>query len=178
MSEEKEIKESKKTNKFVEIILINKTVSALVLVIIVLLAYFLIKTNSMQSNFERTFESLQQSHITQLDSVKITSSEQTVKVFSWAVRSEMSRNNLEEVNNLFLAFVQESRVRMIHLINPVNSKIILSTDKKNEGQEVTIAGFLNVTEQVIIEEEEKTLIVSPIMGINRITGILVVEIER
>lgn len=178
MSEEKEIKESKKTNKFVEIILKNKTISAFVLVIIVLLAYFLIKTSSMQSEFERTYESLQQSHITQMDSLKIISSEQIVKVFSWAVRSEMSRNNLEEVNNLFLAFVQENRVRKIHLINPANSKIILSTDKKNEGQEVTNAGFLNVTEQVIIEEEGKTFIVSPIMGINRITGILVVEIER
>lgn len=177
MSEEKEIKESKNPNKFVEIILKNKTISALVLVIIVLLAYFLIKTSSMQSNFERTYEMLQQSHITQVDSLKITSSEQTVKVFSWAVRSEMNRNNLEEVNNLFLAFVRENRVRMIHLINSANSKIILSTDKKNEGQEVTNAGFLNVTEQVIIEDEGKTFIVSPIMGINRITGILVVEIE-
>lgn len=178
MSEEKEIKESPKQNKFIELILKNKIISALVLVIIVLLAYFLIKTSSMQSDFEKKYESIQQSHITQMDSVKITSSEQTVKVFSWAVRSEMSRNNLEEVNNLFMAFIREDRVRMIHLIDPANSKIILSTDKKNEGQEVTNAGFLNVTEQVIIEENEKTFIVSPIMGINRITGILVVEIER
>lgn len=134
MSEEKEIKESQKPNKFIELILKNKTVSALVLVIIVLLAYFLIKTSSMKSDFEQTYDLLQQSHITQMDSLKITSSEQTVKVFSWAVRSEMNRNNLEEVNNLFLAFVQENRVRMIHLINPANSRIILSTDKKMKGR--------------------------------------------
>ncbi|MBE0550978.1 MAG: hypothetical protein IH619_01180 [Ignavibacterium sp.] len=178
MSEEKEIKESKKPNKFVEIILKNKTVSALVLVIIVLLAYFLIKTNTMQSDFEQTYESIQQSHITQMDSLKITSSEQTVKVFSWAIRSEMNRNNLEEVNNLFRAFVRENRIQMIHLVDPTTSKIILSTDKKNEGQEVKNIRFLNVTEQMIVEEEEKTFIVTPIMGINRMTGILVVEIER
>lgn len=132
----------------------------------------------MKSDFKQTYESFQQFHITQIDSLKITNSAQTVKIFSWAVRSEMNRNNLEEVNNLFMAFVQEDGVRMIHLINPENSKIILSTDKKYEGQEVTNAGYLNVTEQVIIKEEEKTFIVSPIMGINRMTGILYVEIER
>lgn len=132
----------------------------------------------MQRDFKRIQELLHHSHMAQMDSLKITSSEQTVRVFSWAVRSEMNRNNLEEVNNLFLAFVKEDRVRMIHLINPANSTIILSTDKKNEGLKVTNAGFLYVTEQVILEEEEKTFIVSPIMGINRMMGILAVEIEH
>jgi hypothetical protein len=178
MSEETETKESRKPNKFLELILKNKAVSALVFVIIVVLAYFLIKTSSMQSDFKQKYESFQQFHITQIDSLKITNSAQIVKVFSWAVRSEMNRNNLEEVNNLFMAFVQEDGVQMINLIDPENSKIILSTDKKNEGQDVTNAGYLNVTEQVILKEEEKTFIVSPIMGMNKMTGILYVEIER
>jgi hypothetical protein len=170
-------KVSKQPNKFIELILKNKIVSALIVVIIVLLSYSLIKTNSMQSDFERKYESLKQSHVIQIDSLRVTSSEQIVKVFSWVVRGEMIRNNLEEVNNLFLAFVHEERVRMIHLIDPATSKIIISTDKINEGQDVTNAGFLNITEQVTLKEEEKTFVVSPIMGMNTMIGILVVEIE-
>lgn len=176
MSETSETQEKKKTNKLLEIIFNNKIITTLFVIIFVLLAYIFIKTGSMQTSFEREIGLLRQSHITQIDSIKIVSSEQAVKVFSWAIRSEMNRGNLEEVNNLFLAFVQEDRIRMINLINPADSKIILSTDKKNEGLEVTNQNFLNVTEQMIVEDGEQTFVVSPIMGINRVTGILVVEI--
>lgn len=166
------------SSRFLEVILNNKIIFLLVLVLIVLLVYFLIKTNSMQSKFDNTVESIRTEYTNQIDSLKTTSSIQTVKVFSWAVRSEMNRNNLEEVNNLFLAFVRENRVQMINLINPENATIILSTDKKNEGQQVKNEDLLNITEQKIIVDEGRKLLVSPIMGINRMMGILVVEVEN
>lgn len=177
MSEENEIKEVKQKNKFVELISNNKLVTALIFIIVILLAYFLIRISVMENDYENKITTMEKTHKIQIDSLKISGLNQTVKVFSWAVRSEMMRNNLEEVNNLFLAFVQEKGIRMIDLIDPESSKIILSTDKKNQGTQVTNSAFLNVTEQSVIKSEEKTYIVSPVMGINKMTGILVVSVE-
>ncbi|MCJ7688454.1 MAG: hypothetical protein MUO60_03935 [Clostridiaceae bacterium] len=170
--------DNKKPNKLLIFILKHKTVLGLLFVILALLVYHMIKINSLENVFIEQTETLKIEHAQQLDSLKIVNLKQTINVFSWAVRSEMSRNNLEQVNQFFLAFVKENDIRMISLINTENAQIILSTDKKNEGQEITDKQVLDVNELKLLEDSETLQVVVPIMGLNKKIGILNVEIVK
>ncbi len=170
--------DNKKPNKLLIFILKHKTVLGLLLVILALLVYHMIKINNLENVFIEQTETLKIEHAQQLDSLKIVNLKQTINVFSWAVRSEMSRNNLEQVNQFFLSFIKENDIRVISLINPENAQILLSTDKKNEGQEITDKQILNVNELKLLEGSETLQVVVPIMGLNKKIGVLVVEVIK
>ena len=170
--------DTKKPNKLLMFILKHKAVLGLLFVILALLVYHIIKINSLENVFIEQTETLKTEHAQQLDSLKIVNLKQTINVFSWAVRSEMSRNNLEQVNQFFLAFIKENDIRVISLVNPENAQVLLSTDKKNEGQEITDKQVLDVNELKLLEDSETLQVVVPIMGLNKKIGILNVEIVK
>src|SRR5210317_501293 len=55
-----------------------------------------------------------------------------MRTFVWAVRGEMTRGNLEQVDQYFKQLVQTENISEITLVNN-KSEILLSTNKKNEG---------------------------------------------
>ncbi len=67
---------------------------------------------------------------------------------------------------------------MINLINPENGKIILSTDKKNEGQIISDKQILNVTNLTVMADSSQLQVVVPIMGLNIKNGVLIVEVIK
>ncbi|MEO8232176.1 MAG: hypothetical protein ABI638_07825, partial [Ignavibacteriota bacterium] len=131
------VKEPKQKNKLMRFILNHKMVFLLLIIILVLIAYHMIIEKGLKYEYSQKAEALKKEYVLQIDSMRVANLQQTITVFSWAIRSELSRGNLEEVNQFFLNFVKEKDVQMISLINPENSEIILSTDKNNEGQIVT-----------------------------------------
>jgi hypothetical protein len=177
MSEEIEKEEIKKPNKFLELIKTHKIVAVLLVIIVVLLAYFLIKIQLMENDFDEKSAFLEKEYTVKIDSLRLRSMEQTINVFSWAVRSELNRENLEEVNNFFLTFVKEYGIITISLVNPDNNKIILSTDKKNEGELFTEFNISDINEMKLIEINNSKTVATPIMGLNKKTGVLVVRIK-
>ena len=176
MNEHPTNRQIKETNSLKYFIKSNKAIVVLILIIIALLIYFTIRINVMENEFVEKTETIKKEHLILIDSVNIAGLQQTIKVFSWAVRSEMNRNNLEEVNNFFLTFVKEKGIRMINLINSENSRIILSTDKKNEGQEITDPQIINVSDLKMYEKDGKKYLITPITRLNKSIGIMMVEI--
>ncbi len=176
--EENEKDKPKKQSRLIGFVLRHKMFFTLLLIIAVILAYHMIRINSLESEFAAKTVTLKKEYTLKIDSMKIANLQQTIRVFSWAVRSELNRNNLEEVNQFFLNFVKEKGIRMIDLVNPENGTIILSTDKKNEGEIMNDRQIMDVTDLKVFADSTQLKVVVPIMGLNVKNGVLIVEVIK
>jgi hypothetical protein len=102
----------------------------------------------------------------------------SAKPLVWAVRSEMLRNNLDEINVFNTDLVKEKNVLEISLLN-AEGKIINSTDKKIEGSMAKIAGYEQYlkTDSVAVYDlnDSTSRLVAPIMGYQSKLGVLVLD---
>jgi len=176
--EENEKDKPKKQSRLIGFVFRHKMFFTLLLIIAVILAYHMIRINSLESEFAAKTVTLKKEYTLKIDSMKIANLQQTIRVFSWAVRSELNRNNLEEVNQFFLNFVKEKGIRMIDLVNPENGTIILSTDKKNEGEIMNDRQIMDVTDLKVFADSTQLKVVVPIMGLNVKNGVLIVEVIK
>ena len=101
-----------------------------------------------------------------------------VRVFSWAVRSELIRGNLEQVEQFFIEYLKIEDIVKVQLINPENNTISTSTDRKDNGELVYDKQIINAESIVIISNDDSYLLVNPIMGLDRKLGILLVEVKK
>jgi hypothetical protein len=98
----------------------------------------------------------------------------TAVPFVWAIRSEMLRENMEQVDGYTRSFVKQPGVEFVAVANAAG-KIVVATDKKWEGQPIT--GL--ISEQVVSasfvqvikgEGAEAYQVVAPVMGYNARLG--------
>jgi len=161
----------------------------LALALIVILIWFSAKNSSNNRQFEKEKTSLiSQSKNEKLalianyesekDSLQIVNLEASAKIFSWSVRSELLRNNTENLNQLVNAFVKESGADLVQLIDPETNKIILSSDKKFEGAEYAQKTDFGLKEPYTLKEDGGIKIITPVMGLNTALGILIVQINN
>ena len=85
--------------------------------------------------------------------------------------------NLKRINQLLTIFIRESGADLVQLIDPQNNKVLLSSDKKFEGQLYPKNLNYVITTSIVIKEDGLTRIITPVMGFNNKIGILVAEIE-
>lgn len=99
------------------------------------------------------------------------------KPFVWAVRSEMLKNNISQVNLYINEMVKEKNFQKVVVTNE-KKVAILSTNKKDEGKEFILTGKANYlwADTTSVENINDSLLVmtSPIMGFNNRLGTLVV----
>ena len=103
----------------------------------------------------------------------------TAPPLAWAVRAEMMRENLSQVDDYFREFVREEGVQSIFLIDKEN-KVVLATNRKLETQpaDQVVSHSIQDAESVLIEKSDATLRMGvPIMSFNEKMGILVVDYE-
>jgi C4-dicarboxylate-specific signal transduction histidine kinase len=99
------------------------------------------------------------------------------RVFSWAVRSEMLRNNMEQVDNYMTDLVKTADLNDISVIK-TDGIVILSTNKKYEGN--TYPGFvaseLNKINETVSKDDKNGNIMSicPIIGLDSRLGTVVI----
>lgn len=158
----------------------SKTIRQQVFLSVSLLFVFIgfsikLQVNEKSYNIERNHLITQ--YESKIDSLQINHIEFASKVFSWSVRSELIRNNTENLNQLLTVFVQESGADLVHLINPENQKILLSTNKKLEGSPYIGNLDLQIDNSVIKKVEGVVKIITPVMGFNNKIGILIVELK-
>ncbi len=103
--------------------------------------------------------------------------EETARVFSWAVRGEMLRENKDQVNQYFMNLVKEPGFKKIQLVDISNSTVIVSTDKKDEGSAVSDTSILNATVSRQITNEDYLRTITPVMGLNSRMAVLVIDRE-
>ena len=149
----------------------------LALTLLIVFIVFKVKMRNLENEYVVQKNQLINSYEIKIDSLNIANIELTVKTFSWAVRSELMRENMEQVNQLMNAFVQEPTIQNVKLIDQEDARIVISTNKKEEGQEFENKELLNTDRITAFRETSLIRIVTPIMGLNKKLGLLVVEAE-
>jgi len=107
----------------------------------------------------------------------------TTTTFVWAIRKEMLRENYEQINEYLNQLVKEPRIKQI-LVVKSDGVVAVSTDKKLEG-----VAFSSLYPSELMQKDEiefvddqngNILILSPIMGLNKKLGtlLMVYEAER
>ena len=146
--------------------------------IIILLLWAVIKIQIVENRSLKEKEQLINLYELRMDSLHLSNMELTAKVFSWAIRSEMTRQNMEQVNQFFSGFVKEPNIRKVQLIDPVTGTVLLSSDKKDEGTIIEDSIILQAEKSVHIVGETGDIIINPVMGLDTRIGVLVIEIEK
>jgi hypothetical protein len=156
----------------------NKSATVLSLLLLIGFIGFSVKLRINERNFNNEKSQLITHYEDTIDSLQIKQLKFASEVFSWAVRSELLRNNIENLNQLLTVFVKESGADLVQIINSDNKVVLLSSDKKFEG--VKYPGLLNfeIKNTVILDDGGVVKIITPIMGFNSIIGILIVELRK
>ena len=138
--------------------------------------WFTAKIKNNSNHFENVKAQIISKYETELDSLQVKHMEFAATVFSWSVRSELIRNNTENLNQLLTVFVQESKADLVQIITPEDKMVLLSSDKKYEG--LQYSGNLDFelnNNSVVLKENNIVKIIIPVMGFNSLIGILILE---
>lgn len=159
---------------------LKKHIAATVLLIILAISiiWFTLQLRINENNFNNEKAQLTNNYELTIDSLEINHLKFATEVFSWSVRSELLRNNAENLNQLLKAFVVKSGADLVQIIDSKDMMVILSSDKKYEG--VLYSGVIDsgLTDTVINEEDGVVKIITPVMGFNSMIGILVVTMNK
>ena len=100
------------------------------------------------------------------------------KSFVWAVRTEMLKNNISQVNLYANDMVKEKDFQKIVILND-KGMVILSTNKKEEGKDFATTGnTVNLlADNTTVHNINDSLLVmsSPVMGFNNRLGTLLIS---
>lgn len=155
----------------------HKFVLFLILVIIVVFAWSLIRMNSLERSYERQITELVSDYETRVDSLTVANMRLTTRVFTWAIRSEMLRDNTEQVNHFFNDFIRIPAITKVQLIEPETFEIILSTDRKDRGNIVEDINLYDKNELVVEARVDDVLYINPVMGLDTKLGILAITMK-
>jgi Ca2+/Na+ antiporter len=150
----------------------------LFLILFIVLMWFLISSKTKDKQHLNELNVLKSKYESQLDSIKIQHIQFCSEVFSWSVRSELLRENLENLKQLFHVFVRRSQADLVQLVNVNEQKIWISTDKKFEGNSFTVPEGILLKQTSVITNDSQSTIYTPIMGYNSVLAILIVELHK
>ncbi|WP_291785527.1 hypothetical protein [Cecembia sp.] len=153
----------------------NKLVILLLILLVFVFAWGQIKLHKATKEADKKIEEINVSYNLKFDSLQLASKERMSKVFSWSVRSELIRENVEQVAVLINNYVQEEGVKNVKLINPTSKMVVLSTNKRDENRVFEFPELLNLNQLEVQQTEETLMHLIPIMGLNQRMAILVVE---
>jgi len=156
-------------------ILKHKMVFTLLLLIVIISLWAFIKISIVENQYKKDFLKMKSGYENKIDSSTAKHLILTSKVFSWAIRSELTRENKEQVNQFFLSFIKEPGVSKVEFVNASDSKVALSTNKKDEGTTFTDQVAIMTTKAINYKNDSVLTIVSPVMGLNNKLGVLVIE---
>ncbi|MFY8187314.1 MAG: hypothetical protein ACOVLC_05085 [Flavobacterium sp.] len=149
----------------------------LLLLLIVGYAWFSVEKTAQKKQFIQEKSALILEQANTIDSLKMNHLKFATEVFSWSVRSELMRENTENLSQLLTVFVKDSGADLVQLIDPKNQKILLSSDKKFEGNQSSENNLAEINNTVMIRNQNSFKILSPIMGFNDKIGVLKVVIN-
>ena len=163
--------QSRKPSKIVKYILEHKMLFSLLFALIVVFIWGQCKIIKL----EKEKQAMTISHQARMDSLQKADFMLVSKVFSWAVRSDMMRNNFDQANQYIDQITKESTVTKAYAIDSDNNTIILSTAKDEVGLPVSDITLLQITETTVQTVNNVTRFITPITGLNREIGISVIE---
>jgi len=162
-------------SNFGELVLRHKMITFLIAVLVIVSLWAFIKISLLENKFKKDTLKLKSDYENKIDSLTTKQLMLSSKVFSWAIRSELTRENKEQVNQFFLNFIKEPGVSKVEFVNALDGRVTLSTDKKDEGSVFPNQVALATTEIINYRNDSVLNIVSPVMGLNNKIGVLVIE---
>ncbi len=145
----------------------------LVVLIIASLAWGWISKSQLQKAHDKEIVELnerQEAKILQLTELKNKDIAQTLAL---AVRSELIDENKDQVNQYFLQILKQPAVEKLMLVNHDTGKVIISTNKKDEGNAYDKATLLKAKEITTLKKDEQWHTSAPIMGLNNQLAVIV-----
>lgn len=103
-----------------------------------------------------------------------------MKPLVWAVRAELTRGNQEQIDQYFKQLVKSDKIQEVTLLDKTG-KIILSSNKKNEGNNLDTDyanEVIKIEASTIITETDVLAIASPVMGLDDRLGTLLVVCDN
>jgi hypothetical protein len=157
----------------------NKTIGIIVITALVLLGALWIwkalEVRSVRNEAEAENERVRQTAANIITQSRTEQLRLLAKPFVWAVRAEMLRGNMDQVNLYLQDMVRERNFQRIEVADS-RGVVIASTDKKNEGKPLADTGRLSVDTIVVNTLGDSAwTISSPIMGLDSRLGTLVID---
>ncbi len=137
-----------------------------------------IEIKNIKSKAETDYQTLKKQAIKSIVSAKEEQLKLLVKPYVWAVRTEMMKGNINQVNLYALDLIKEKDFLRIAIAND-SGIIVSSTDKKDERKSFTFIGKAAVltNDNTFVENSGDSVltVVSPIMGFNSRLGTLFIK---
>ena len=143
----------------------------------ILLGLLIIATLWGYFNGKAIERKLTKAHQTELAERSKNHALQIGKIFSWGIRSEVTRNNMEQAEQYMLSLVREPNIEKVTYVNAKDFTILYSTNKAEEGEVMNEDLIKNANETTVSFNQNKATIISPVMGIDSKLGILVIEMK-
>ncbi|MCA1925981.1 MAG: hypothetical protein LDL16_06870 [Thiobacillus sp.] len=105
---------------------------------------------------------------------------QFAQALSWAVRGEMLRNNLDQVDQFFTEIVRMPGYKLALLVQP-DGKVAVSTNRRHVGEAASgllPATLLDAADIAAVSDGGARWLAIPVMGLNSRIGTVVLRIER
>ncbi|MDD4970235.1 MAG: hypothetical protein PHT07_12490 [Paludibacter sp.] len=164
-----------KKGTFGELVLRHKLVTFLIALLVIISLWAFVKISMLENKFKKDTLKQKSDYENRIDSLTTRQLILSSKVFSWAIRSELTRENKEQVNQFFMSFIKERGVNKVEFVNSADGKVTLSTNKKDEGMVFPNQVVLVTSETINYRNDSVLSIVSPVMGLNNKLGVLVIE---
>ena len=161
----------KEPNRMVRYILNHKLVFSLIFALVVVFLWGQWRIGKL----EKQQKALVETYTQKMDSLQLAGMMVTSKAFSWAVRSDMLRNNPDQVQLYLSNIVGEPHIKKAFIVDAEKSIIILSSDKKEEGTPFLDVAAMQTKVTYYQQRDSVVRFISPYMGLNRKAGISVIE---
>ncbi len=159
-----------------------KYAAALIGLIVIVIVWKFIAVSKVESDMTKKLEH-ERVMITQqareyADTQYAREEERFGQVLSWAVRSELIRNNLDQIDQYLSEIVKMKDTERVVLINE-EGQLLVSTDKRLEetkGTELFPKEILNLQKITIKSDVDgRKILVIPVMGLNKKIATVVVS---
>lgn len=156
----------------------NKISIFLVFIILAVFIGATIQMNIMDKRFEKEKKEIVQKYTQEIDSINITTIEKSSQIFSWAVRNEFMKKDMNAINQLFLEYSRINNILKINLIETETLKILASTDKQDEG--AIFPNFpLTIKKPILLTEDSFIRTINPITGANnKLISVLAIDYKK
>ncbi len=156
--------------------------AALIGLMVIIVAWKFIAVSKVESDMTKKLEN-ERVLITQqareyADLQYIKEEERFGQVLSWAVRGELIRNNIDQIDQYLSEIVKMKDTERVVLVND-DGQLLVSTDKRLEeakGTEIFPKEILNLQKITVKSDvDNKKLLVIPVMGLNKKIATVVVS---
>ena len=138
----------------------------LLLLILVSLIWGYVSKIQLQNTHDEEIAELTQDHQGKIQQLSKRKNKALTQVIALAVRSELIDENKDQVGQYFNQILKQPDIEKLMLINQNTGKVIMSTNKKDEGSIFDDKQLYSAKDIITLTKGDKWYSASPVMGLN------------